>query len=95
MKKYLAIGHFRDSKNMTSVSMKNNSMADFRTDLSGNEFIPYVIFTEKAVYNLADVDSFDLFDIIKKKTSNYRKWNDIYEYIDQCYDIMLDKLANA
>lgn len=95
MKKYLAIGHFKGNKNITSVAMTNNTLADFRIDLSGNEFIPYVIFTEKSVYDLASVDSFDLFDVIKKKTTNYRQWNNIVDYIEQCYDIMLDKLANA
>ena len=35
MKKYLAIGHFKDSKNMTSVALKTNSVKDFRCDLQG------------------------------------------------------------
>lgn len=27
-------------------------------------------------------------------TSNYRVWNDVVEYIEQCYDIMEDRMCN-
>lgn len=95
MKKYLAIGHFKDSKNMTSVAMQNNTLKDFYNDLKGNEFVAYVVLSENKVNYLKNVSSFDLFNEVKKMTSNYRKWDDITEYIDQCYDIMKEKLANC
>lgn len=47
MKKYLAIGHFKENKNMTCVVMQSDTMKSFREDLSGNEFIPYIVVTEK------------------------------------------------
>lgn len=95
MKKYLAIGHFKGSKNMVSVAMSNNTLKDFCNDLKGNEFVAYVVLSEKKVNYLENVSSFDLFDEVKKMTSNYRRWNDVCEYIEQCYDIMKERLANA
>lgn len=98
MRKYLAIGHFTDSKNITSVAMKNNTMKDFRDDLGGNGFVPYVILTEKKMTEIEkyidDID-FDLFKEVQKLTTNYRKWNDITEYIGQCFDIMQERMSAA
>jgi hypothetical protein len=95
MKKYLAIGHWNDSENMTSVAMATTTIKNFRDNLGGNGFIPWVIITEKKMETLKNTDSFYLFDEVKKMTSNYRRWNDICEYIEQCFDIMEEKMANA
>lgn len=95
MKKYIAIGHFKESENMTSVAMKANTIKDFRNDLGGNEFIPWVIISEKKMEILKTADCFDLFEEVKKMTTNYRKWNDIAEYIEQCFDIMEEKMLTA
>lgn len=95
MKKYLAIGHLNDSKNMVSVAMKATSNKDFRENLGGNGFIPYVVISEKKMEVLKNVDSFDLFDEVKKMTSNYRRWNDVCDYIEQCFDIMEERMENA
>jgi len=37
----------------------------------------------------------ELFYIVKKLTSNYRKWNEVCEYINQCWEIMEEKLARV
>lgn len=95
MKKYLAIGHFGDSQNMTSVAMVATTKKTFREDLGGNDFIPYCIISEKKMEVLKQVSDMDLFDEVKKLTSNYRKWNDICDYVEQCMDIMEDKMARA
>lgn len=95
MRKYIAIGHFKDSKNITSVAMKENTMKDFRDDCGGNEFIPMVILTEKKMETIKKTDEFHLYDEVKKMTSNYRKWNDICDYIEQCFDIMEEKMEKA
>lgn len=95
MKKYLAIGHWYDSENIVSVAMETTSIKNFRDNLGGNGFIPFVIISEKKMEILKNIDSFDLFDEVKKMTGNYRKWNDICDYIEQCFDIMEEKLANA
>ena len=95
MKKYIAIGHFTGEENMTSVAMSNHNMNDFRADCGGNGFIPWVIITEKRMEIIKSLDSYDLFNEVKKMTTNYRKWNDITEYIDQCFDIMEEKMSRA
>ena len=95
MKKYIAIGHWNDSKNMTSVAMKCNTNKNFRENLAGNGFIPYVVISEKKMEILKNTNDFDLFDEVKKMTSNYRIWNNICKYIEQCFDIMEEKMENA
>lgn len=95
MKKYIAIGHWNDNKNMTSVAMKCNTNKNFRENLAGNGFIPYVVISEKKMEILKNTNDFDLFDEVKKMTSNYRIWNNICEYIEQCFDIMEEKMENA
>lgn len=95
MKKYIAIGHFDDSKNMTSVAMSCTTNKSFRENLGGNGFIPYVVISEKKMEILKNVSDMELFDEVKKLTSNYRRWNDLCDYIEQCFDIMEEKLARA
>lgn len=96
MKTYSAIGHFKENKNATiGVAMKCNSIADFRRQLSGNEFVPYVVITEKKLETLKNIDSFNLFDEVKKMTTNYRVWNIVCDYIEQCLDILEEKMQNA
>lgn len=95
MKKYIAIGHFVDEENITSVAMSKNNMKAFRDDCGGNGFIPWVIITEKRMATLKELDTFDLFEEVKKMTTNYRRWNDITEYIEQCLDIMEERMARA
>ena len=95
MKKYLAIGHFDDNDNITSVAMSVTSRKDFINNLYGNCFIPWVIISEKKMKILKNLNDFELFEEVKKLTSNYRKWNDICDYIEQCFDIMEDKIKIA
>lgn len=99
MRKYLAIGYFKgysmDSKNMTCVAMEHNTKRDFYNDLKANAFVLWVIITEKKLETLKNIDSFDLFNEVKKMTSNYRVWEDVTDYIEQCLDIMDDKMQNA
>ena len=57
--------------------------------------MPYVIISEKKMETLRNTDSFDLFDEVTKMTTNYRKWNLICDYIEQCFDIMEEKFLNA
>lgn len=95
MKRYIAIGHFRDSKNMTSVAMKAATKKDFRDNLGGNDFVPFVVISEKKMFILKNANSFVLFEEVKKMTTNYRKWNDVCDYIEQCFDIMEERIANA
>lgn len=95
MKKYISIGHWKDNKNTTSVASTARTKEDFRETLGGNEFIPYVILTENRFNKVIELDTFDLFNEVKKMTSNYRKWDEVTEYINQCWDIMEEKLQRA
>ncbi len=97
MKKYIAIGHWVENKeNTTSVAMETTSIKSFRETLAGNTFVPYVIITEKKLEVLRKATAdFELFEEVKKMTTNYRKWNEITDYIDQCFDIMEERLEQA
>ncbi|MST81571.1 hypothetical protein [Bilifractor porci] len=87
-KRYLAIGHFRESENVTCVSSLGSSIKDFRKELSGNAFVPYVVITEEKFNNIKNMDSFDIFESVKKMTTNYRVWDIVADYMSQCFDIM-------
>lgn len=97
MKKYLAIGHFKGSENMTSVAELCNSRDSFKSDLRGNAFVAYAIISESKMEALkASIeDPLKLFDEAKKLTSNYRIWNDLCDYIEQCFDIMQERMEAA
>ena len=95
MKKYIAIGHWSESENITSVTCEVPTIKSFRDTLQGNGFIPYVVISEKKMEVLKNTSAFELFDEVKKLTSNYRIWNDVTEYIEDCFDIMEERMANA
>lgn len=99
MKAYIAIGHFKDSKNMVSAAMTASTKKNFMVNLYGNEFVPYVVLTESMVEKLrvayAADNCFGIYDQVKKLTTNYRIWNDVADYIEQCFDIIDSKLAAA
>lgn len=95
MKKYIAIGHWEGSQNTTSVAMMTSTMANFKDDLKGNGFKAYVVLTEKTFNEIKNMDCFEIFERVKKLTSNWRKYNEIVDYIEQCADIMENRLASA
>ena len=97
MKKYIAIGTWKDDehKNLTSVAHSNNNMADFRADLGGNGFTPWVVLSEKKFEVLRNTGEMELFGEVKKLTSDYWRWNTICDYIEQCWDLMEERMANA
>ena len=92
MKVYAAIGHFRKSKNITSVAMKTTTKKDFVQNLYGNEFVPYIVITEQMFEKLGKCDSWELFKQVKKMTTNYRIQGDVTEYLEQCFDILADRI---
>ena len=95
MKKYVAIGHFEESDNTTCVAESASSIKAFRTDCMGNGFVAWVVITEKKLNVLRSLDEYDLFHEVEKLTTNYRKWNEITDYIYQCLDIIEDRIARA
>ncbi len=85
---YAAIGHFKGSENMTCVASTNATKKAFQDDLRGNEFVAYAVLTEWMFGRLMSLKDFELYEQVKKLTSNYRKWNDLTDYIEQCSDII-------
>jgi len=95
MKKYLAIGHWAGNENITSVACEGTSIKNFRETLGGNSFVPWVIVTETKLDVLKKATEMTLFDEVKKLTTNYRVWNEVCDYIEQCLDIMEEKMAQV
>lgn len=92
---YAAIGHFKGSENMICIASTQNTKSAFVKDLHGNAFVPFVVITDKMFETLSNLDEMDIFDQVKKMTSNYRVWNDVTEYIEQCLDIIENKMNAA
>lgn len=95
MKKYIAIGHFKNNENITCVASTANSIKAFRQDLSRNGFAFWVIISEKKFESLKNAKTIEIWEEVKKLTTNYRVWDNVTDYIEQCFDIMEDKMANA
>lgn len=99
MKAYIAIGHFKNSKNTVSAALMASTKKDFMVNLYGNEFVPYVVLTESMVEKfrtaVAADECFGVYDQVKKLTTNYRVWSEVADYIEQCFDIIESKLAAA
>lgn len=93
MKKYVAIGHWDNSENITCVISEADTIKDFRSDLRGNAFVTFVILSEQKLAEIKSADGFfEVFQIIKKLTGNARRWSEIVDYLDQCWDIIESKL---
>lgn len=93
MNVYAAIGHFKDSKNIACVALTQTTKKAFMNDCYGNEFVPYVVLTEKMLSKIQS--SADIYEQVKKMTTNYRVWNDVADYLTECLDIITDKVENA
>lgn len=97
-KKFVAIGHYKGENGITSVAGTAYNVKDFRKQLIKNDFVQYVVISEKMLNRLLDmIDNEDMsvFNQVEKMTNNYRKWNDITDYIMQCSDIMVERMEKA
>ena len=55
-----------------------------------------MVITEKTFERLSKCDDeLAAWEIVKKLTSNYRVWNAVADYIEQCFDLMTEKLRAA
>ncbi len=95
MNAYIAIGHFKDNENITTVALMQRTKKAFMRDCYGNDFVPYVVLTEAMVEKVLSMDSFALWDQVRKLTSNFRKWNEVTDYIEQCGDIIEAEIARV
>ena len=93
MNVYAAIGHFKGNENITCVALTQTTNKAFMNDCYGNEFVPYVVLTEKMLSKIQS--SADIYEQVKKMTTNYRVWNDVADYLTECLDIITDKVENA
>ena len=95
MKKFVAVGHWDGNKNTTSVADVADTKAKFAEMLKDNGFRAYAVITETAFNKMKNMDCFEIYETVKGLTSNYRKYNEVTDYIEQCMDIMESKLASA
>ena len=93
MKKYIAIGHWRDSKNITCAALIQNTMKGVRKDLIGIDFVVYVVLTEKKLETLKNANYFEVYKEVRKLTSNCHVWENVTDYIKQCFDIIEEKMS--
>lgn len=95
MKKYIAIGHWDNSQNMTSVANSNINLKGFKVDLRGNGFVAWAILTEERFKKMLTLDDDEVWEEVKRITPYCRHWQDVEEYICQCSDIMQERLDMA
>lgn len=90
MKRFIAIGRWQYSENITSVVADANTRKEFEIDVKCNGFIPYMIFSEKKFNKYKTADIFDKMEMI---SSRNRHAIDIEDYLNDCMDIIESKLA--
>lgn len=93
MNVYAAIGHFKGNENITCVALTQTTKKAFMNDCYGNEFVPYVVLTEKMLNKIQSCT--DIYEQVKKMTTNYRVWNNVADYLTECLNIIADKVENA
>lgn len=55
-----------------------------------------MVITEKTFERLSKRDDeLAVWEIVKKLTSNYRVWNAVADYIEQCFELMTEKRQAA
>ena len=64
-------------------------------DCYGNDFVPYVVLTEAMVEKVLSLNGMALWDQVRKLTSNFRKWDEVADYIEQCGDIIEAEIARV
>lgn len=94
VKKYVIIGHWRENRDViTSAIDEGRSIKEVRENCAGNGLVPYVVISENRFHKLEEItDSFNMYEEVKKLTSNWRRWGDIADYFFQCSDIIEERL---
>ena len=90
MKKFVAIGHWDYSKNVTCVAGDASTRKGFESDLRGNGFTAYMVFSEQKIREYQAADVFGRLDMIPNRN---RHAMDVADYMDECMDIIEGKLA--
>lgn len=92
MKVYAAVGHFKGCKNMKAVAMICSNKSNFVVNLRGNEFVPYIVITENMLEKFKTMNDWEIYQQVRKMTTNYRLWNDLADYLIQCLDIIEERM---
>ena len=94
---YVAIGHFKDEANcMRIIAFADTTKANFYKNCQGNAFAACAVLTKKQVNNIINAtDIFERWEMIKKLTNNYRKWNELDDLFEQCADLFIEKIEKA
>lgn len=95
---YIAIGYFKSKKdNITCVAYKDRSKKDFIDSLRSNEFVAYSVFSKYKMCQIeqAEGNSFDLYNLMKGVSSSYKAAGLSADYLEQCLDIIQDKIEKA
>lgn len=90
MKKFVAIGHWDFNKNITCAAGDARTMSEFKDDLNANGFTAWMVFSEEKVNAYKAADVFERWDMINSRN---RHCLDIKDYMDECMDIIENKLA--
>ena len=91
---YAAIGHWKDSKDICSIVSTQATKKDFMRDCYGNGFVPYVVLTEAIIEKIfnGENDGMEIFEQVKKMTSNHRVWNPVTDYIKEAGYLITEKV---
>ena len=92
MKRFVAVGHWDGNKNTTCVADEANTKAGFQQMLKDNGFRAYAVLAEATFKKMQEMDCFEIYNTVKGLTTNWRKNNEVTEYIEQCGDIIEAKL---
>lgn len=89
MKKYIAIGHFRNYTNITCIVSNVHTRKEFEQDLKGNAFIAYMIISERWFNKYKEADVFGKLGMIPMQN---RHSIEVYDYLTECRNVIEDKL---
>ena len=93
MKVYIAIGYFKDNKNITQVVFKQNTIKDARKDCKNNAFVPYILLTENMFEKVLKIENTtDVYTQVRKLISHCGSWNIVTDYIYQLKDDIIEKV---
>jgi len=85
MKRYIAIGHYRNSENVNFVIGSTDTRDEFKYELIANGFVYYAILTPKRMHDLLAMDDIARLDDMRKIAggSRARQFETTIDYIDQ------------
>ena len=92
---YAAIGHWKGNKDIHCVTLTQNTKKDFMADCVGNGLVAYLVLTEDTINKLTaeNISNMEIFEQVRKMTTNYRVWNIVTDFIAQAGYIITEQVA--